>query len=117
MNCRLEHIAIKCKDLKKSIDFYRDLFDGTPTEIRTGAGYRFCFIKINGAFAIQLMESKEATGAHHYGFIAEDIDHVAKEIKEKGAKVLRENRHPSGKLTSLFLEDPNGLQVEVRRPR
>ncbi|MCH7571128.1 MAG: VOC family protein [Deltaproteobacteria bacterium] len=117
MNYRLEHVAIRCKDLEESIEFYRKLFGGTPTEVRTGAGYRFCFVKINGEFAIQLMESKEETGAHHYGFIAEDVERVAKEFKEKGAKILRENRDPSDKLTGLFLEDPNGLQVEVRIPR
>jgi catechol 2,3-dioxygenase-like lactoylglutathione lyase family enzyme len=117
MDYRLEHVAIRCKDLEESIEFYRKLFGGTPTEVRTGAGYRFCFVKINGQFAIQLMESKEQTGAHHYGFIAEDVEHVAKEFKEKGAKILRENRNSNGKLTGLFLEDPNGLQVEIRIPR
>ena len=117
MNYRLEHVAIRCKNLEESIEFYRKLFGGTPTEVRTGAGYRFCFVKINGEFAIQLMESKEETGAHHYGFIAEDVERAAKEFKEKGAKILRENRDPSGKLTGLFLEDPNGLQVEIRIPR
>jgi catechol 2,3-dioxygenase-like lactoylglutathione lyase family enzyme len=117
MNYHLEHVAIRCKNLEESIEFYRKLFGGTPTEVRTGASYRFCFVKINGEFAIQLMESKEETGVHHYGFIAEDVERVAKEFKEKGAKILRENRDPSGKLTGLFLEDPNGLQVEIRIPR
>ena len=117
MSYRLEHVAIRCTDLEKSIEFYRDLFGGMPTEIRTGGGYRFCFVKINDEFAIQLMESKDETGAHHYGFIAEDVDQVLREFTEKGAKILRENRDPKGKLTGLFLEDPNGLQVEVRIPR
>jgi catechol 2,3-dioxygenase-like lactoylglutathione lyase family enzyme len=117
MNYQLEHIAIWCKDIDRSIEFYRDLFGGIPTEIRTGGPYRFCFVKINNAFAIQLMESKDKTGAHHYGFIAEDIERVAKELKEKGAKVLRETRDPSGNLTGLFMEDLSGLQIEVRIPR
>ncbi len=55
MNYRLEHVAIRCKNLEESIEFYRKLFGGTPTEIRTGAGYQFCFVKINGEFAIQLI--------------------------------------------------------------
>ena len=117
MNYKLEHIAIRCKNLENSIEFYRDLFGGTPTEVRTGADYRFCFVKINGEFAIQLMESKEHEGAHHYGFIAEDVEQVAKDFKSKGAKILRENRNPDGKLTGLFMEDPNGLQIEIRLPR
>ena len=117
MNYQLEHVAIRCKDLEKSVEYYRNLFGGVPTEIRTGAGYRFCFVKINGEFAIQLMESEDETGVHHYGFVAQDVDQVLKEFTQKGARILREIRDPKEKLTGLFLEDPNGLQVEVRIPR
>jgi catechol 2,3-dioxygenase-like lactoylglutathione lyase family enzyme len=117
MSYRLEHVAIRCKNLEESIEFYRNLFGGTPTEIRTGAGYRFCFVKIDDEFAIQLMESKDETGVHHYGFIAQDVDQALTEFTKKGARILRENRNPNGKLTGVFLDDPNGLQVEVRSPR
>ncbi|MFQ5849485.1 MAG: VOC family protein [Candidatus Binatia bacterium] len=118
MSYRLEHVAVQCTNLEKSIDFYRQLFGGTPTEIRTGStGYRFCFVKINGEFAIQLMESKDQTGVHHYGFITDDLDQVAQGFREKGAEIVRENRGTDGTLTNVFLKDPNGLEVEVRMPR
>jgi predicted enzyme related to lactoylglutathione lyase len=118
MNYRLEHVAIECKDLKASIEFYRKFFGGTPTEVRTGAaGYPFCFIKINGEVPIQLMESKEPKGVHHYGFVTDDIEQAVKDFKARGAKVLRESHDVKGKLTTVFLQDPNGLQLEVRIPR
>ncbi len=118
MDYRLEHVAIQCKDLKESIRFYQRLFGGEPTEIRKGtAGYAFCFIKINGAAAVQLMESSGAVGVHHYGFVTDDVERVAQDFRQKGAKIIRENRNAGGKLTTIFLEDPNGLQIEVRLPR
>ncbi len=118
MSYRLEHIAIECGDLKSSIDFYQKLFGGSPTEIRVGAaGYRFCFVKIDGEAAIQLMESKNPTGVHHYGFVTDNLDQAVRDFKEKGAKVLRENHDTKGRLTTVFLQDPNGLQLEVRTPR
>lgn len=118
MEYRLEHVAISCRDLQESIHFYETLFDGKATSIRKGsAGYAFCFIQINGSAAVQLMESKGQVGVHHYGFIADDIEQVAKVFKEKGAQIIRENRDPSGKLTTIFLKDPNGLEIEVRVPR
>lgn len=118
MNYRLDHVAIRCEDLNGAVEFYQRLFGGTPTEVRKGsAGYRFCFVKINGAAAIQLMESKERAGVHHYGFVTDDVEGALKDFEQKGVKVLRQNRDPSGKLTTIFLEDPNGLEIEVRLPR
>ena len=118
MHYRLEHVAIHCRDLNESIKFYEKFFGGSPTAIRKGtAGYGFCFMRIDGAPSIQLMESSGQVGVHHYGFVTEDIDQVAKDFKEKGAEIIRENRDPDGKLITIFVKDPNGLELEIRSPR
>ena len=115
MSNRLEHVAIYCKDINESIEFYRTHFGGQPTSIRKGsAGYAFCFVTIDGAPSIQLMESSDKVGVHHYGFISDDIEQAAKDFKEKNARILRENRDPSGKLTTIFVQDPHGLEMEIR---
>jgi predicted enzyme related to lactoylglutathione lyase len=91
MSNRLEHVAIYCKDIHESIEFYRTHFGGQPTAIRKGAaGYSFCFVTIDGAPSIQLMESSEKVGVHHYGFISDDIEGAAQEFKAKNARILRE---------------------------
>ncbi|MGH7825606.1 MAG: VOC family protein [Candidatus Binatia bacterium] len=118
MSYRLDHVAINCKDINESIHFYEKFFGGKATPIRKGAvGYGFCFVNIDGAPAIQLMESNGESGVHHYGFVTDEIDQVAAEFKQKGAQILRENRDASGKLTTIFVKDCNGLQMEVRAPR
>ena len=68
---------------------YEELFAGEITEVRTGGepAYPFCFVKIPGAAAIQVCESKELTGVHHYRFVAEELEQAAKEFKAKGAPV------------------------------
>ena len=118
MHYQLEHVAIHCRDLSESIKFYEKFFGGSPTAIRKGtAGYGFCFMRIAGAPSIQLMESPGQVGAHHYGFVTDDIDQVAKDFKEKGAEIIRENRDSDGKLITIFVKDPNGLELEIRSPR
>jgi catechol 2,3-dioxygenase-like lactoylglutathione lyase family enzyme len=118
MSNRLEHVAIYCKDINQSIEFYRTHFGGQPTAIRKGAaGYAFCFVTIDGAPSIQLMESSDKVGVHHYGFISDDIEQAAKEFKAKNAQILRENRDQSGKLTTIFVQDPHGLEMEIRSAR
>jgi len=118
MRYQLEHVAILCKEMKESIGFYEKLFDGKATPIRKGsAGYGFCFINIEGRASIQLMESDGRLGVHHYGFVADDVEKVAQDFRQKGAKIVRENRDAGGKLTTIFLQDPNGLEIEIRIPR
>ncbi|MGH7927813.1 MAG: VOC family protein, partial [Candidatus Binatia bacterium] len=53
---------------------------------------------------------------HHYGYVTDDIEQVAKEFKDKGAEILRENRDGE-RLTTIFVKDPNGLELEIRSPR
>jgi predicted enzyme related to lactoylglutathione lyase len=74
-------------------------------------------MKIDGSPSIQLMESSGQVGVHHYGFVTDDIERVARDFNEKGAEIIRENRDQSGKLTTIFLKDPNGLELEIRSPR
>jgi catechol 2,3-dioxygenase-like lactoylglutathione lyase family enzyme len=118
MQYRLEHVAIHCRDINESIKFYERFFGGSPTAIRKGAaGYGFCFMKIDGAPSIQLMESADKVGVHHYGFVTDDVEEVSREFKEKGAEIVRENRDSLGRLTTIFMKDPNGLELEIRSPR
>jgi catechol 2,3-dioxygenase-like lactoylglutathione lyase family enzyme len=118
MNYQLEHVAIYTKDVQGSIRFYEKFFGGQATPIRRGAaGYGFCFVRIAGAPSIQLMESASEVGVHHYGYVTNDIEQVATEFREKGAEILRENRDDTGKLTTIFVKDPNGLELEIRSPR
>jgi len=118
MKFQLEHVAIYTRDIAESIKFYEKFFGGHATPIRKGsAGYGFCFVRIAGAPSVQLMESTGPAGVHHYGYVTDDIDRAAKEFKEKGAEILRENRDDSGRLTTIFVKDPNGLELEIRTPR
>jgi catechol 2,3-dioxygenase-like lactoylglutathione lyase family enzyme len=117
MDYRLEHIAIYTKDIDASIKYYEKFFGGHATPVRKGsAGYGFCFVRIAGAPSIQLMESDGKTGVHHYGYVTDNIEQVARDFKEKGAEILRENRG-GDKLTTIFVKDPNGLELEIRSPR
>jgi catechol 2,3-dioxygenase-like lactoylglutathione lyase family enzyme len=118
MNYQLEHVAIYTKDITESIKFYEKFFGGHATPIRKGAaGYGFCFVRIAGAPSIQLMESTNQVGVHHYGYVTDDIERAADDFKQKGAVILRENRDSDGRLTTIFIKDPNGLEMEIRSPR
>ena len=118
MNYRLDHIALNCKNLDESVQYYESILGGRPTaERKAGDGNRFRFIELSGSAPIQLIESANETGINHYGFVADDMDQAVVELKAKNAEIIREIRDKDGKLTTLFVQDCNGLKMEVRQPR
>src|SRR5258706_10237492 len=102
MNYQLEHVAIYTKDIAESIKFYQTFFGGHATPIRKGtAGYGFCFVRIAGAPSIQLMETTDQTGVHHYGYVTDGIYPGAEEFKKKRAHNLRAKRDAQGELNTI----------------
>ena len=118
MQYKLDHIAIACRDLKSTVAFYENLFAGKATEVRMGSGgYEFCYIKLNGVDTVQLFQATGNIGLNHYGFVSDSLEAAAEDFKAKGQNILRELRDRNGELTAVFLEDPNGVEIEIRMPR
>ena len=118
MNYKLDHIALNCRNLDESAKFYENHFGGKSTPVRkAGDGQSFCFVNISGAAAIQLIESASEAGINHYGFVTDDVEQAAKDLRQNNAEIIREIRNADGKLTTLFVKDHNGLKMEVRLPR
>jgi catechol 2,3-dioxygenase-like lactoylglutathione lyase family enzyme len=88
MKFQLEHVAIHCKNLDESIKFYEKYYSAKPTAIRKGsAGYGFCFMVIDGAPAVQLMESAGEPGVHHELDAAPVVDeHVPVAVEDRTAR-------------------------------
>ena len=61
--------------------------------------------------------SRSAGAPHRLARNGDDIEQAAKEFKAKNARILRENRDQSGKLTTIFVQDPHGLEMEIRSAR
>ena len=47
-----------------------------------------------------------------------DLEPYVAALREKGVKIVKDvKRSPSGKRAIAFVEDPNGIQVELLEPR
>ena len=117
MKLRLEHIAIHCPKYQEALEFYGKFFAGEIGPERRGAqGYSFRFMKMDGEECLQLMDTAGEIGVHHIGFATDDIQEAWREFSARGAKILREVKTPEGVLRGFFVEDPSGLQIEIRIP-
>lgn len=117
----LGKVAIRCKDLDKSVSFYRDILGlkeftvaGLPADrLRfLGAGPTFLeLIKANPEDKPQEVDGH--AGINHLAFIVTDVKKMASDLKQKGAKILSEPREIVPGTWFAFVEAPDDMRIEL----
>lgn len=118
----IEHVAVRCRDLEASIDYYRRMFAAQVILRRNLAGSRkIAFLRI-GESLLELMDfgagaepvdPREHYGVHHLGIHTDDFDSTFQDLKSKGADFLGEPFEPTPGIRLVFLRDPNGAVIEL----
>ena len=113
----LTHIALKVRDIERSVEFYRDVFGCKTMYLETD----FAQITTPGSSDVIVFErSKKAgrakgDGIIHFGFrLTEpiDIEIVRSAVEAAGGKVKEFGEFQPG-APYLFFDDPDGYEVEV----
>ena len=119
---RIGHVSLRVRNLRRSGDFYRDLFGLHPrqaeppsmvSQIYAPAGDalpRFSLVLTQG-----LPPGSEISGLDHVSLVVaaeEDVDEVYRRATELGARATQP-RHYAGHYQA-FVFDPNGYKIEVR---
>ncbi len=122
MSFSIEHVAIRCRDLEGTVEYYRRMFDAQILLRRQLAGSRrIVFLRI-GDSMLELMDfgpgaepvdSREHYGVHHIGIKTDHFDAAYRDLKAKGAEFLGEPFEPTAGIHLCFLRDPNGAVIEL----
>jgi catechol 2,3-dioxygenase-like lactoylglutathione lyase family enzyme len=124
----LEHVTIRCAQLKRTRDFYVDLM-GLKEGDRPDFPFRGHWLYLGGIPVVHLVEASDTAGAWGRDIVipdAEDgtgsFDHVAfrgndffamrARLQEAGV-VFKERVVPGGRLSQLFVPDPEGVLIEI----
>jgi len=132
----LGHVDLVCRDLERSLAFYRHVFgplgltEPFPVEGERGEVIQYLRFPAPGSGSFGLRQALEdqdfalyAPGLHHVSFAVEsheDVDGVHTRVIEAGGKVLHAPRfwpeyHPAYYAT--FFLDPDGFRIEVAGSR
>lgn len=125
----LHHTGISVTDLKRSIDFYRDLFgfeldshtvireDFKIAHLRKGESYLELFWRKEHSplpdFAKKLDSDISVIGTKHLAFATADPYAAHKSLTEAGVHVESEVLEGSTGYAYFFLKDPDGILVEI----
>jgi lactoylglutathione lyase len=126
---RYIHTSIFVNNMAESIDFYTEklglkLLDG-PNHYPGNADMAFVGADWNSYIELvyDLEEHDPYTIGNRYEHLAIEIDNsdlagFIQRLREQGVKIVREPKSsPGGKRAIAFIEDPNGIPIELLEPR
>ena len=125
---RFLHTSIFVNDMNESIEFYRDklelkLLDG-PFHYPGNADMAFVGHDWNAYVELvyDLEEHPPYNIGNRYEHLAieadGDLNEYVARLRERGVKILKDvYRSPGGTRAIAFVEDPNGIPVELLEPR
>jgi len=132
---RIDHIGIVCRDLDRTVEFYRATYglDACHVEVNAGQGIREAMIRVCGAddgggVHLQLMQpisadstvarwlERHGEGLHHVAFGSPDVTTAVSVLSGRGLAVLFDPPRPAsmGSLaTFLHPRDCHGVLTEI----
>lgn len=117
----LDHVGIKSKDVEKSIDFYTKVMGFEFLEEIEILGRKFTFvgnedtrIEIEGANPEdERMDVNRGYGLYHLALIVDEIDNMAERLKKNGVKFILEPIQLREDRKIAFIEDPDGVRIQL----
>jgi lactoylglutathione lyase len=114
---KVKYATIAVADMNESIKFYTEVVGlEIDNQINPYPGLTITFLKGEGEAMIELIENVEnpqKPGLFLVGMEVENMNTKVKELKSKGAKITRGPTQVADGAIIAFLQDPNGVEIEL----
>ncbi len=128
MACHVHHVHLFASSLERSIEFYREFFDGKVVLDIEAAGARNVFMRIGTGrihFYDQPPKDSGRGAIHHFGIQTDNLEALVAKMKARGVKFRKEIADfgfwkyvmapaPDGVLIELFEVDKEKVPAEYR---
>lgn len=116
----IDHVNIATERLDETRDFFVDVL-GLEEGPRPDFGVPGYWLYAEGRAIVHLQQAREPVGPssksalNHAAFEVADLKAVAERLEARGV-AYKSFAPPGGQVRQLFLEDPNGVFVELNSP-
>ena len=124
---RYDHMHVRSRDVKKTAEYYRDMFDAEIVESIQSDGKPRTDLDLNGLTIFIAAVSPEATtppapgepyvGLDHFGLRVDDMDEAVAELKRRGATFTLEPRTIRPGVRIAFVQAPDNVRIELLERR
>ena len=114
MSFAIQHVHVKTKDPKQTMQFYIDNLGATYVAEIPGRGHRVNLhgLTLNITTLISAQNHEQHYGIEHIALDTDDYSGAMSKLRENGVRVLEELPPNNGRRV-CFLEAPDGAQIEL----
>lgn len=116
----VDHINMRVKDLKESVEFYRTNFGFAIKEDHSGeAEEPWVILGLPGAAYLCLYQhpykvmSDDHLHISHFGLVVEDLAQAQAELLKNRVKILYGGPVEWPRSRSIYIQDPSGYEIEL----
>lgn len=120
---RYDHMHLRSRDVKKTAEYYRQMFDAEIVESIQSDGKPRTDLDLNGlTIFIAAVPPDAATppapaepyvGLDHFGLRVDDMDEAVAELKRRGASFTMEPRTLRPGVKIAFVRAPDNVRIEL----
>ena len=124
---RYDHMHLRSRDVKKTAEYYRDVFDAEIIESIQSDGKPRTDLDLNGLTifiahvppdaAVPPAPSQPYVGLDHFGLRVQDMDEAVAELKRRGASFMMEPRTIRPGVRIAFVQAPDNVRIELLERR
>ena len=116
---RIDYINMKVKNLKDTVNFYKDIFGFEVKEKGhwNGTPWNIIGLKDKVYLCVYEIGNKERVTygirLNHFGLHVENFDSLESKLRAKGVQINYGGVVNQGNSRSLYIEDPSGFEIEL----
>lgn len=124
---RYDHMHVRSRDVRKTAEYYRDVFDAEIVESIQSDGKPRTDLDLNGLTifiahvpadaAVPPAPAQPYVGLDHFGLRVEDMDEAVAELKRRGATFMMEPRTIRPGVRIAFVQAPDNVRIELLERR
>ena len=114
MTLQINHVHVKTRDPKKTVQFYVDNFGATVVSEVGRNGYRLNLhgLMVNVSDFVETQTREQHYGMEHLAVDTDDYPATMATLRQNGVKILEELVASGGRRVG-FCEGPDGTQMEI----
>jgi catechol 2,3-dioxygenase-like lactoylglutathione lyase family enzyme len=117
---KIDHVAVHCSDLDRSLSFYQDGFGFEFVDRIDRPGGGIAYLKLGDTVLELTQKSGETLGGYHFAIWADDMDSAISHLTTQGVRVIQEARPTQAKMPGegdtrrAVYAGPDGEMIELR---